>query len=47
MTETLIIFDRNQILLHDFKENTSWQVGDVENDAVVIPEHASIVMIDN
>ena len=47
MTETLIIFDRNQFLLHDFKENRSWQVGDVENDSVVIPEDASIVMIDN
>lgn len=32
MTETLIIFDRNQFLLFDFKQNRSWQVGDVENE---------------
>ncbi len=47
MTETLVIFDRNQFLLYDFKQNRSWQVGDVESDSIVIPEDSSIVMIDN
>jgi hypothetical protein len=47
MTETLVVFDRNQFLLYDFKQNRSWQVGDVESDSIVIPEDSSIVMIDN
>ena len=47
MTETLIIFDRNQFLLYDFKQNKSWQVGDVENDQYSILEDSSIVMVDN
>ena len=47
MTETLVVFDRNQFVLYDFKSNSSWQVGDVENDSIVIPEDSSIIMIDN
>ena len=47
MTETLIIFDRNQFLLYDFKQNKSWQVGGVENEQYTIPEDSSIVMVDN
>lgn len=47
MTETLVIFERNQFLLHDFKQNRSWQVGDVENESIQIPEDSCIVMIDN
>jgi len=47
MTETLIIFDRSQFLLIDFKQNKSWQVGDVENFSSGIPEDCSIAMIDN
>ena len=31
MTETLIIFERNQFLLIDLKTDRSWQVGDVES----------------
>lgn len=45
MTETIVIFDNNQFLLYDFKENKSWQVGDVEG--AYIPEDAQITMIDN
>ena len=47
MTETLVIFDKNQFLLYDFKNDRSWQVGDVESDAVTIAEDSRIVMIDN
>lgn len=47
MTETLVIFERNQFLLYDFKTSKSWQVGDVENEVVVIPEDSCIVMVDN
>ena len=47
MTETLIVFERNQFLLYDFKEQRSWQVGDVENDSITIPEDACIVPVDN
>ena len=47
MTETLIVFERNQFLLYDFKEQRSWQVGDVENDNITIPEDACIVPVDN
>ena len=47
MTETLIVFDRSQFLLYDFKHGRSWQVGDVENEDVAIPEDSCIVMIDN
>ena len=47
MTETLIVFERNQFLLYDFKEQRSWQVGDVENESISIPEDSCIVMVDN
>ena len=47
MTETMIIFERNQFLLYDFKTNKSWQVGDVENESITIPEDACITMVDN
>jgi len=47
MTETLVIFDKNQFLLYDFKQGRSWQVGDVESDTVTIAEDSRIVMIDN
>ena len=47
MTETLIVVERNQFLLIDLKTNRSWQVGDVENESIVIPEDSSIVMVDN
>lgn len=47
MTETLIVFERNQFLLYDFKTEKSWQVGDVENEQVIIPEDSCITMVDN
>ena len=47
MTETLVVFDKNQFLLYDFKQDKSWQVGDVESDTVTIAEDSQIVMIDN
>ena len=47
LTETLVIFAKNQFLLYDFKKNASWQVGDVESDTVTIAEDSQIVMIDN
>lgn len=47
MSETLVVFDRNQFVLYDFKSSTSWQVGDVENDSIIIPEDSNVVMIDN
>ena len=47
MTETIIIFERNQFLLMDLSKNRSWQVGDVENESVIIPEDSNIVMVDN
>lgn len=34
-------------MLYDFKAEKSWQVGDVENEVVVIPEDSCIVMVDN
>lgn len=45
LTETLIIFVRNQFLLFDFKNNGSWQVGDVEGQ-FNINDAASTVMVD-
>ena len=47
MTETFVIFERNQFLLFDFKNDKSWQVGDVESESVAIPEDACITMVDN
>ena len=45
MTETLIVFAKNQFLLYDFKKNASWQVGDVEG-GVNINDASSTVMVD-
>ena len=45
LTETLVIFAKNQFLLYDFKTNASWQVGDVEGE-ISINEAASTVMVD-
>lgn len=47
MTETLVVFDRNQFLLYNFKHGKSWQVGDVESDSIVIPEDSCVTMVDN
>ena len=47
MTETLIVFEKNQFLLYDFKGGKSWQVGDVESNDVSVPEDSCITMIDN
>ena len=47
MTETLIVFEKNQFLLYDFKGGKSWQVGDVESNEVSVPEDSCITMIDN
>ncbi len=47
MVETLIVFERDQFLLYDFKANKSWQVGDVESNDISIPEDSAITMIDN
>ena len=45
LTETLIVFAKNQFLLYDFKKNASWQVGDVEGQ-ININDAASAVMVD-
>ena len=47
MTETVIIFEGNQFLLQDFKQNRSWQVGDVESESITIPEDCCVVSVDN
>ena len=47
MTETLIIFERNQFLLIDLKTDRSWQVGDVESQSYLVPDDSCIVMVDN
>ena len=43
----MVIFERNQFLLYDFKTDKSWQVGDVENESITIPEDSCITMVDN
>ena len=45
LTETLIVFAKNQFLLYDFKKNASWQVGDVEG-GININDASSTVMVD-
>lgn len=46
--ETLVVFEDNQFLLYDFKNGTSWQVGDVEGGSGYNPiaQDAAIVPVD-
>ena len=46
MTDTLVIFERNQFLLYDFKADKSWQVGDIDTDGFSVPEDACLVAVD-
>ena len=46
MTESLIMFIKNQFLLLDFTKTSNWKVGDYDSSTLIVDEDASIVMVD-